>query len=391
QPFIDLLHAPRALWGINLAYVLEGMVYFGMLGYLSIYVPGFIFQAIDGADEAAHYMIMVLTAGITIAMFFLGVVADKRGVRFALITAFVFMLVGRGIWAGAPNLFGLEPVKPGVFADDKISLHVTQLDTRYGNKTITTATIITNDENSLDVDRALKLDLSAGKGTTPSAALESKLVQLNDVRLVSGEGEEWTVEYGSEPIAARLLIHSGDQLDLHPGDVLSLKRAYVTNNEEEQHRKEMTPEQQAAKARELRDGAKLSVNRAKVVKLEQDGDEFVLRIENPEDVAAVDTSGCEEREDTYVIRSHWLNDIEAVNTFPLQIASGTGLEPDEDLESWRVQLETATIVEGEEGEWYLEYGRDATVTLLLIDDSTIKAIKKRLVNDLSLGEGVALD
>ena len=90
QPFIDLIHAPRALWGINLAYVIEGMAYFGMLGYLSIYVPGFIFQAIDGADEAAHYMIMVLTAGITIAMFFLGVVADKRGVRFALITAFVF-------------------------------------------------------------------------------------------------------------------------------------------------------------------------------------------------------------------------------------------------------------------------------------------------------------
>ena len=27
QPFIDLAHAPRALWGINLAYVLEGMVY----------------------------------------------------------------------------------------------------------------------------------------------------------------------------------------------------------------------------------------------------------------------------------------------------------------------------------------------------------------------------
>ena len=35
QPFIDLVHAPRALWGINLAYVIEGMVYFGMLGYLA--------------------------------------------------------------------------------------------------------------------------------------------------------------------------------------------------------------------------------------------------------------------------------------------------------------------------------------------------------------------
>ena len=87
QPFIDLIHAPRALWGINLAYVIEGMVYFGMLGYLAIYCSEYIFQAVDGADEAAHNMVMLLTAGITIAMFFLGVVADKRGVRFALIAA----------------------------------------------------------------------------------------------------------------------------------------------------------------------------------------------------------------------------------------------------------------------------------------------------------------
>ena len=105
QPFIDLMHAPRALWGINLAYVLEGMVYFGMLGYLAMHFSSFIFKGVEHADVHSHSMVMVLTAGITIAMFFLGFVADKRGVRFALIAAFVLMLFGRVLWSGAANMF----------------------------------------------------------------------------------------------------------------------------------------------------------------------------------------------------------------------------------------------------------------------------------------------
>jgi len=109
QPFIDLVHAPRALWGINLAYVLEGMVYFGMLGYLTIHFSSFIFRGVENADEPAHNMVMVLTAGITIAMFFLGFVADKKGVRFALLAAFSIMLIGRVIMSAAPTVLGMEP------------------------------------------------------------------------------------------------------------------------------------------------------------------------------------------------------------------------------------------------------------------------------------------
>jgi POT family proton-dependent oligopeptide transporter len=109
QPFIDLVHAPRALWGINLAYVIEGMVYFGMLVYLAIHFSDFIFQGVDDADVHSHHMVGVLTAGITLAMVFLGFMADKYGVRRALIGAFVLMLMGRVLISGAPNLFGLEP------------------------------------------------------------------------------------------------------------------------------------------------------------------------------------------------------------------------------------------------------------------------------------------
>ena len=67
QPFIDLVHASRALWGINLGNLIEGMVYFGILGYLTMYFKDYV-----GLDDVwSGRMVGVLTAGITISMFFL--------------------------------------------------------------------------------------------------------------------------------------------------------------------------------------------------------------------------------------------------------------------------------------------------------------------------------
>ncbi len=108
QPFIDLAHAPRALWGVNVGYFLEGLVYFGMLNYLAMYFSDFVFQGVENADVHSHQMVMVLTAGITIAMLLLGFVPDRIGVRPALLIAFVFFLAGRVLIAGAPAL-GLQP------------------------------------------------------------------------------------------------------------------------------------------------------------------------------------------------------------------------------------------------------------------------------------------
>lgn len=121
QPFVDLVAAPRALWGINLAYAVEGLVYFGMLGYLSLHFSDFVFQGLDHANDLAHKNVMILTAGITLSMVLLGGVADKRGIRFALIASFVFMLAGRALMSAAPNVLGLEPA--GVWSP----LHVVTL------------------------------------------------------------------------------------------------------------------------------------------------------------------------------------------------------------------------------------------------------------------------
>ncbi len=63
QPFIDLIHSPRALWGVNLAYVLEGTAYFGVLSYLALYFSDYVFIGVPTPDVPAGLMVGVLTAG----------------------------------------------------------------------------------------------------------------------------------------------------------------------------------------------------------------------------------------------------------------------------------------------------------------------------------------
>ncbi|MBI5532436.1 MAG: MFS transporter [Deltaproteobacteria bacterium] len=100
QPFIDLVHAPRALWGINVGYLIEGFVYFGMLTYLAMY-----FNKYAGLDDVwAGRMVGVLTWGITLSMVFMGGLADKWGVRIALLASLALMIVGRMLLAGGPAL-----------------------------------------------------------------------------------------------------------------------------------------------------------------------------------------------------------------------------------------------------------------------------------------------
>jgi MFS family permease len=106
QPFIDLFHAPRALWGVNLGYMLEGLAYFGILTYLAIYFSDFVFKGVEHADVWSHNMVMVLTAGIAISMVLLGFIPDKMGVRNSLIFAFVLLLSGRIVMSASSLIFG---------------------------------------------------------------------------------------------------------------------------------------------------------------------------------------------------------------------------------------------------------------------------------------------
>lgn len=100
QPFIDLAHTSRALFGLNLSYVIEGMTYFGIVGLLAIFFN----QYVELDDIDAGRMVGVLTAGITIAMLFLGATVDWIGLRKSLLIALSLMLVGRILLTISPEV-----------------------------------------------------------------------------------------------------------------------------------------------------------------------------------------------------------------------------------------------------------------------------------------------
>lgn len=100
QPFVDLAHAPRALWGVNFSYLLEGFAYWGVLTYLAMYFIEYV-----GLDDIrADWMVGVLTGGITFSQFFLGGMADRWGARRALLISLALLLVGRGVLASGVTL-----------------------------------------------------------------------------------------------------------------------------------------------------------------------------------------------------------------------------------------------------------------------------------------------
>ncbi len=104
QPFIDLVHASRALWGVNVSYVLEGLTYFGVVGLLAIYFNDYV----GLNDIQAGQMVGFQTAGITLAMLFLGATVDIIGARKALLTSLLIMLVGRILLAVGPAITGTQ-------------------------------------------------------------------------------------------------------------------------------------------------------------------------------------------------------------------------------------------------------------------------------------------
>jgi dipeptide/tripeptide permease len=102
SPFRDLRNAPRALWGVHLSYTLEGLTYFGVVGLLAIFFNEYVH--LD--DISAGQMVGFQTAGITLAMLFLGATVDIIGVRRAILISLLIMFVGRVVLTLSPDAGG---------------------------------------------------------------------------------------------------------------------------------------------------------------------------------------------------------------------------------------------------------------------------------------------
>jgi len=100
--------APRALWGVNIPYVLEGLVYFGILTILGKFCS----ENIKMTDIQAGWVYSLVTGGITFAMVIMGGYTDKLGIRKSLTLALGAMLVGRIIIAIA----GTFPMGSGMMS-----------------------------------------------------------------------------------------------------------------------------------------------------------------------------------------------------------------------------------------------------------------------------------
>lgn len=83
--------APRALWGVYFPYLIDGIAYFGVLTLLMKYLS----ENVGLGDIRAGIVVSLFTGGITFAMFFLGEMGDRFGLRKVILLAIALAAVGR--------------------------------------------------------------------------------------------------------------------------------------------------------------------------------------------------------------------------------------------------------------------------------------------------------
>ncbi len=104
--------SPRALWGVAAAYFIEGIAYFGFLTLLMKYLS----ENIALGDITAGVVVALFTGGVTFAMFFLGDLGERYGLRRVLLISLMLMALGRAFMTAAGYLSGGSLVSPAFLA-----------------------------------------------------------------------------------------------------------------------------------------------------------------------------------------------------------------------------------------------------------------------------------
>ncbi len=92
QPLRDFTAVPPQLtYGVNLPSFFEGLVYFGTLTIMT----KFLSENVALGDVAAGRLVAIFSGGVTGAMFLLGELSDRWGVRRAMLFAIAFLFLGR--------------------------------------------------------------------------------------------------------------------------------------------------------------------------------------------------------------------------------------------------------------------------------------------------------
>jgi hypothetical protein len=100
KPFSDLLRAPRALWYVIGAFVVDSMAYFGILTLMTTGLT----RDLHWSDEHASIAVSLFTMLVTLAMLGIGSSAEMFGLRWGLVGGLSLAVVGRAVYCLAPEV-----------------------------------------------------------------------------------------------------------------------------------------------------------------------------------------------------------------------------------------------------------------------------------------------
>src|SRR5512137_2241516 len=112
KPFADLADAPRALWYVIGAFVVESSAYFGVLTLMTIYLG----KDLHWGDAYAGVAVSVFTMLVTLFMLGVGSLAEGLGLRRAILLALAVVTVGRLLYCLAPSAPGAAAAAMVIFA-----------------------------------------------------------------------------------------------------------------------------------------------------------------------------------------------------------------------------------------------------------------------------------